>query len=218
MSTETVNAQTTLRERLIEAADDELAEYGSLTGRFEAVAHRAGVSRATAYRQMGSVSELLTQVGLRRARNYVDGLREVMDRETGVLAKLEASLVFGARELPKEPMVLRLIVRQFSSAGDPEFHGLINDVVRSMMVAGQRSGEIRNDIDLDFMIGYITEQSWLTTRNPDRSPQAVRRRFRTFIAPAIMPAAADVHGPRECQRVAGPSASPESGAGRSTRR
>jgi AcrR family transcriptional regulator len=40
---------------LIEAADLELADCGSLTGRFEAVARRAGVSRATAYRQLGSI-------------------------------------------------------------------------------------------------------------------------------------------------------------------
>ena len=52
-----------VRDRLIAAADDDLTEHGSLTGRFEAVAHRAGVSRTIAYRQLGSVSELPTQVG-----------------------------------------------------------------------------------------------------------------------------------------------------------
>ncbi|GAC1395516.1 MAG: hypothetical protein NVS4B6_19350 [Mycobacterium sp.] len=55
------DAESTVRARLIEAADDELAEHGSLRGRFDAVASRAGVSRATAYRQLGSISALLTQ-------------------------------------------------------------------------------------------------------------------------------------------------------------
>jgi AcrR family transcriptional regulator len=179
-----------LRARLIAAADDELAEYGSLTGRFEAVAHRAGVSRATAYRQMGSVSELLTQVGLRRAHKYLDDLYAVIDRERGVLAKLEAALLYGAQVLPDEPIVLNLIARQFTSGREPEVYEMINDLVLPVVTAGQNSGEIRDDIDPDSIIDYIVEQSYFATHARDRSVQAIRRRFRTFIEPAITPRAA----------------------------
>lgn len=176
-----------LRARLIAAADDELAEYGSLTGRFEAVAHRAGVSRATAYRQMGSVSELVTQVGLRRAHKYLDDLYAVIDRERGALAKLEAALLYGAQVLPDEPIVLSLIARQFTSGRDPEVYEMINDIVLPVVAAGQNSGEIRDDIDPDSIIDYIVEQSYFATHARDRSVQAIRRRFRTFIEPAITP-------------------------------
>lgn len=179
-----------LRARLIQAADDELAEYGSLTGRFEAVARRAGVSRATAYRQMGSVSELMTQVGLRRAQKYLLGLREVMEREHGSVAKMEAAFIYGARWLPDEPIVAALIARQFTSGRDPEVYEMINDLVRPTLMSGQRSGEIRTDIDIDSIIDFLVEQSYLSTRAPDRSAHAVRRRFRTFIEPALVPAAA----------------------------
>ncbi len=118
-----------VRDRLIQAADEELAACGTLTGRFEAVAHRAGVSRATAYRQLGSISELLTQVGVLRARRYLAGVQEVMDRETGALAKLEASIVYGARLLPDDPIVMRLIARQYTSGRDPEVYEIINGMV-----------------------------------------------------------------------------------------
>lgn len=191
MATDVVQSQTDcIRERLIQAADEELAEYGSLTGRFEAVAHRAGVSRATAYRQMRSVSELLTQVGLRRARKYLAGLQEVIDGETGAMNKLEASLIYGAQALPGDPIVLNLIARQFTSGRDPDVYELVNELVRPTVAAGQRRGEIRDDIDIDAVIDYIVEQSYFATHGHDRSARAVSQRFRLFIEPAIAPRAA----------------------------
>jgi AcrR family transcriptional regulator len=177
----------TVRDRLIQAADEELAEFGTLTGRFEAVAHRAGVSRATAYRQLGSVTELLTQVGVRRARNYLAGLQDVMDRETGALAKLEVALVYGAQVLPGDPIVLHMIARQFTSGRDPEVYEMINEMVRPTVAAGQCSGQLRGDVDTDAIIDYIVEQSYFATHAQDRSEGAVKKRFRLFIEPAISP-------------------------------
>jgi AcrR family transcriptional regulator len=176
----------TVRDRLIEAADLELADHGSLTGRFEAVARRAGVSRATAYRQLGSITELSTQVGLRRAQKYLTGMRDVMDGEDCALAKVEAAMIFAARELPNEPIVLALISRP-GSVVDPEVQQLTNDLLGSALVEGQRTGAIRTDIDLELVIAYLTEQSYLATHATDRSASAVRRRFRLFIEPVIAP-------------------------------
>lgn len=186
----------TVRERLIQAADEELAEFGTLTGRVEQVAHRAGVSRATAYRQLGSVAELLTRVGVRRARKYLAGLQEVMDRETGALAKLEASLVYGAQVLPDDPIVMRLIARQFTSGRDPEVYEMINEMVLPTVTDGQCADELRNDIEADAIIDYIVEQSYFATHAQDRSERAVKRRFRLFIEPAISPSAMVYGTPR----------------------
>lgn len=174
-------------DRLITAADAELTQHGTLTGRFEAVAHRAGVSRATAYRQIGSVSELQRRVGLRRSQKYVESLRTVMDAEAGVLAKLEAAMIYGARVLPDDPIVLDLISRQFSPVPDPDVYDLVNGLVGPALADGRRSGAIRDDVDLEIVIHYLVEQSYLATRASDRSEDAVRRRFRTFIEPAIVP-------------------------------
>jgi AcrR family transcriptional regulator len=174
-----------VRDRLITAADDELAEHGSLTGRFEDVAHRAGVSRATAYRQLGSISELLTQVGLRRSEKHTALVRELMGREGDALSKIEAAMIYSARELPNEPIVLDLISRRSAALVDPEVRRLITDVLAPALAAGQASGEIRTDLDRDAMIEYLTEQCYLATQAADRSAAAVRRRFRCFIAPCL---------------------------------
>ena len=179
----------TVRSRLIKAADDELAEFGSLTGRFDAVARRAGVSRATAYRQLGSVSELLTQVGLRRSEKHTARVRELMGREVGALAKIEAAFVYSARELPSEPVVLDLITRHSATVLDPDVRRLVDDLLTPALAAGQKRGEIRTDIALDFMIEYLTDQTYVVTQAADRTEVAVRRRFHCFIAPALIPTA-----------------------------
>ncbi|BBZ27276.1 hypothetical protein MMAD_15710 [Mycolicibacterium madagascariense] len=176
-----------VRDRLIAAADHELAENGTLCGRFEAVAHRAGVSRATAYRQLGSISELITQVGLRRSEKHTALVTELMSRERDALAKIEASLIYSARELPNEPIVLELIARRSTSVVDPEVRRLITGVLAPVLAAGQAAGEIRSDVERDLVIEYLTEQCYLMTQADDRSAAAVRQRFRCFIAPCLTP-------------------------------
>jgi AcrR family transcriptional regulator len=178
-----------VRDRLIAAADDELAEHGSLTGRFEAVAHRAGVSRATAYRQLGSISELLTLVGLLRSKKHTAMVTEVMARESDALAKIEAAMIYSARELPNEPIVLDLIARRSAAVVDPEVRRLITEVLSPTLTAGQACGEIRTDVDCALIIEYLTEQCYLITQAADRSAAAVRRRFEWFIAPCLKPPA-----------------------------
>jgi AcrR family transcriptional regulator len=188
MASEVLEArEQVVRDRLITAADDELAEHGTLCGRFEAVAHRAGVSRATAYRQLGSIAELLTQVGLRRSEKHTAVVTELMARERGSLAKIEVSMIYSARELPNEPIVLDLLARRSAAIVDPEVRRLIIGVLAPILTTGQASGEIRTDIDRDLIVEYLTEQCYLVTQAADRSETAVRRRFRCFIAPCLKP-------------------------------
>ena len=188
MDSEVLEArEQAVRDRLIAAADDELTAHGTLCGRFEAVAHRAGVSRATAYRQLGSIAELITQVGLRRSEKHTALVTELMAREGDAFAKIEASMIYSASELPNEPIVLELIARRSAAVVDPEVRRVITSVLAPALTAGQASGEIRTDIDNDLMIEYLTEQCYLATQADDRSAAAVRRRFRCFVAPCLKP-------------------------------
>lgn len=177
--------RTSVRDRLVAAADLELAEHGLLTGRMEAVARRAGVSRATAYRQMGTISELLAQVGLRRSRLHAARIKKIMHPHRRALEKIEAALVYCAAELPREPLVVALIYKGRQSTLDPEVVDICATVLGPVLVAGQQHGEIRVDIDLRSLIDYLAEQCCLAIEMPDRSAQAVHRRFQSFIVPSI---------------------------------
>ena len=105
----------TVRERLIRAADVEVDEHGVDGLRVDAAARRAGVSRATAFRQLGTVSELLIQVALLRAERHIQAVHHLMQSKKGAFAKIEAALIYTARELPTDPAIVALIARHSAS-------------------------------------------------------------------------------------------------------
>src|SRR4029453_14278586 len=111
-----------VRDRVIRPADDENTERGIESVQMEAVAKRAGVSRATAFRQLGSVSEVLVQVALLRSQRHTAELHRLMDSKVGVFAKIEAALVYTSHELPTDPAIAHLISQHSASVRDPRVH------------------------------------------------------------------------------------------------
>ena len=175
----------TIRDRLIRAADREIVARGTNGVRMEVIAKIAGVSRATAFRQLGSVSEMLVQVALLRARRHVAAVEALMATKTGVFAKLEAALLYTARELPSDPSISALIAQHAASVHDPRVHQVAVDVMGPVLDEGQRSGQVRNDIDIDEMVDFLVEQTYLAAEEIDRSEAEVRRRFRHFVIPGL---------------------------------
>lgn len=171
--------------KLLRAADAEIAEHGIDAIQMEAIAKRAGVSRATAFRQLGSISEAVMQVALLRADRHIQITRRLMDAKTGVFDKLEVGFVYNAHELPKDPAILALMARRSAAIHDPRVHA---DAVRSIgyvLEQGQRSGEIRSDVPIDELVTFIVEQTFLAVEDVDRSEEAVRKRVRNFIVPVL---------------------------------
>jgi AcrR family transcriptional regulator len=175
----------TVKDRLIRAADAEIASRGINAVQMEVVAKIAGVSRATAFRQLGSVSEMLVQVALLRARRHVAAVETLMATKTGVFAKLEAALVYTARELPLDPSISALIAQHSESVHDPRVHQVAVDAMGPVLDEGQRSGEVRTDIGIDEMVDFLVEQTYLAAEEIGRSDDETRRRFRHFIIPGL---------------------------------
>jgi AcrR family transcriptional regulator len=181
----TLDEKGSVKDRLIRAADAEITACGINAVQMDVVAKNAGVSRATAFRQLGSVSEMLVQVALLRARRHVAAVEALMAPKTGVFAKLEAALVYTAQELPSDPSISALIARGAASVHDPRVHQVAMDVMGPVLDDGQRSGQIRTDIDTDEMVDFLVEQTYLAAEEIDRSVDEVRRRFRHFIVPGL---------------------------------
>jgi AcrR family transcriptional regulator len=175
----------TVKDRLILAADAEIATRGINAVQMEVVAKSAGVSRATAFRQLGSVSEMLVQVALLRARRHVAAVEGIMAAKTGVFAKLEAALVYTARELPSDPSISALIAQHSQSVHDPRVHQVAVDAMGPVLDEGQRSGQVRTDIGIDEMVDFMVEQTYLAAEEIDRSDDETRRRFRHFVIPGL---------------------------------
>jgi len=175
----------TVRDRLIRAADAEIAERGIESIQMEAVAIRAGVSRATAFRQLGSVPEMLVQVALLRSRRHTAAVETLMFTKVGAFAKIVAALLYTTRELPTDPSISALIAQRSVSVHHPRVHQMAVDAMGSALQEGQRSGEVRTDLGIDEMIDFLVEQTYIAAEELDRSDAAVRRRFRHFIVPAL---------------------------------
>jgi AcrR family transcriptional regulator len=175
----------TVRDRLIRAADAEIDQRGVNAVQMEVVAARAGVSRATAFRQLGTVAELLVQVALLRSRRHVAAVEALMATKTGVFAKLEAALLYTTRELPTDPSISALIAQGSASVHHPRVHQMAVDAMGPVLQEGQRTGEVRPDLGIDELIDFLVEQTYIAAEELDRSDAAVRRRFRHFIVPAL---------------------------------
>ena len=175
----------TVRGRLIKAADAEIAAHGINAVQMDVIAKRAGVSRATAFRQLGNIAEVLVQVALLRARRHVAAVDALMAQRTGVFSKLEEALVYVARELPTDPTISALIARHSASVHDPRVHEVAMGVMSPVLDEGQRNGEVRGDLPIDELVDFLVEQTYLAAEELDRSEDAVRRRFRHFVAPAL---------------------------------
>jgi AcrR family transcriptional regulator len=175
----------TVRDRLIRAADAEISDRGIQSIQMESVAVRAGVSRATAFRQLGNVAEMLVQVALLRARRNVAAVEALMATKTGVFTKLEAALLYTTRELPTDPSISALMAQRSASVHHPAVHRVAVEAMGPVLQAGQHSGEVRADLGIDELIDFLVEQTYIAAEELDRSETAVRRRFRHFIVPAL---------------------------------
>jgi AcrR family transcriptional regulator len=195
----TTSDDGTVKDRLIRAADAEITARGINAVQMEVVAKSAGVSRATAFRQLGSVSEMLVQVALLRARRHVTAVGSVMAAKTGVFSKLEAAMVYTTRELPTDPSISALIAQHSESVHNPRVHEVAVDAISPVLIEGQRSGQVRTDIEIDEMVDFLVEQTYLAAEEIDRSEDEVRRRFRHFIIPGL--AASDGSGGEHVSRT-----------------
>lgn len=174
-----------VKARLIRAADVEIAECGVDSLQMEAVAKRAGVSRATAFRQMGSIYEVLVQVALLRLQTHITRIVMLMDSKPTVFSKLEAAVVYATREFPVDPAIACLIARHSAFVNDRRVHQHAIDLLGAVLQEGQRRGEVRVDLDLDDLVYFLAEQTYLAAEGVDRSEATVRKRFRRFVIPAL---------------------------------
>ena len=176
-----------VRARLVRAADEEMTRQGTTAVTMAAVAGRAGVSRATAFRQLGGTSEMIIQVGLYRSRKHIDRVQEIMDSQADVFSKMEDAMVYTTRELPGDPVIEALMAERAAAVRDQDIHSVTSAINGPVLRAGQADGLIRTDIPIAEMTDFLIEQTYLAAEYPDRSEEAARHRFRIFVAPALRP-------------------------------
>lgn len=173
--------------RLIRAADEEMRIHETTAVSIAAVAERAGVSRATAFRQLGNAAKMIIQVGLYRAHYHIERAREITAAQPDIFGGIEEVMVYNARELPKDPVIKALMAQRSASVQDPDIRVITEQISGPTLAAGQAAGIIRSDVPMQELIDFLVEQTYLAAEYPDRSEHAARHRFRAFVVPALRP-------------------------------
>ena len=182
-----MDTDESVKARLVRAADEEMRLQGTASVTMAAVADRAGVSRATAFRQLGGTSKMIIQVGLYRARHHIERARQIVDAQPDILSKLEDLKVYTTRALPDDPVIVALMAQRSTAILDEDIRAVTEELSGPILLAGQAAGVVRNDVPIRELIDFLVEQTYLAADYPDRSEQAARHRFRTFISPALRP-------------------------------
>jgi AcrR family transcriptional regulator len=92
------------RERIVDAALDQLAEGGYASASVAAVARRSGVATGTVYRHFPSKQDLFAEVFRRAAQREVDALRATTGRGESAAARLAAWVEAFVRRALAEPV------------------------------------------------------------------------------------------------------------------
>jgi AcrR family transcriptional regulator len=132
-------------ETILDAALEEFLEYGLRRTNVDAVARRAGVSRATLYRRFDGKDALVQAVLVRECRRFFTSIVEATDHLSTVEERLVEGFVVGVRYARHDKLMNRLL------ASDPEAllpylttnGGIVVAVARDFLVQqGEQHGRL----------------------------------------------------------------------------
>jgi AcrR family transcriptional regulator len=182
-------ASATVRERI----DTALAEYlGSLTGHdlgeitVEAVAQEAGVSRATAYRYLGSRDELLYRSAIVLAQGHMGRCLEILEQTPTMAARMEEAFAYTVRETAQDVLLQLLLRSARADAIDEALRVMTGDLFRDSVEGGQADGQVRSDVTAEELIAWQVEQLYVVFRLR-LDEEAARLWVRRFLVPAVRP-------------------------------
>ncbi|TQK32064.1 TetR/AcrR family transcriptional regulator [Arthrobacter sp. SLBN-53] len=100
---------TSSRERMLDAALAEFVNHGIARTSVAAIAHRAGVSRPTLYRQCGDKDQIVAAVTQREVVGFFSRAYPAVSAKTSIEDKMIEVFVMGMREVRSHPMLRALL-------------------------------------------------------------------------------------------------------------
>jgi AcrR family transcriptional regulator len=152
----------------------------------EQLADSIGISRATAYRHIGSRDELRKRAMLAIAAEWSERLIRELPPSLTAVQRIEEAWVLSERHNREDNRLEELSV--FSQGSDA--HQMRADLATSTftdaLVSAQKDHQLRSDITIDEL------HNWLLTQHQicqaiNHDEHTTRRWFRKFVAPAIVP-------------------------------
>ena len=138
------------RGRILASARRLVSEGGWREAQVASVASAAGMATGTVYRYFPSKAELFAEVLGAVSQREVDVLADVAQAEGSALGRLHAAVTtFVTRAMRNARLAYALIAEPCDAEIDEArlaYRAAISEVIRSIIAAGQASGEMRADV------------------------------------------------------------------------
>ena len=171
-----------LNEILDSFAKDDLS---SVT--IEAVAQAAKVSRATAYRHLGSREELLRRAAIGLVEGHIHRCQEALSRTTTVAQRVEEYFVYNVRESARDRRIQVLRDAPRTAGIATAINEMISTVLGPALQSGQLDGQVRDDVPVEELIAWIIDQTEALGRHHVNTEDQVRTWVRRFVLPVLDP-------------------------------
>lgn len=174
------------RDRMLDAAREEIVSHGIARTSVAAIAQRAGVSRPTLYRQCGDKDQIVAAVAQRevvdfftRASLVIGGLRTAEE-------KLVEAFVMGMREAREHPVVGALrdfetdsFTRRLVEMDTPPYRSVISVAAALLSDSANPPSimEVALDISLRITATFLISPSPYSVTGDDDSARAFGQRF-----------------------------------------
>jgi AcrR family transcriptional regulator len=184
-----------VRERLLDAAEGCLEQFGPQKTSMEDVARAAGMSRATVYRYFENRDALLLGVASRQASSLASDAINYLAQFNTISDWLVEGLLFTLRELPSRPVFASLVTSLDSRASGNLFlgsTGLVQigvNVLRPMFANAKEQGLLRDDVDPEMLVEWLLRVLWTYLNAPSQvatDEEGMRKLFRMMLIPAVL--------------------------------
>jgi AcrR family transcriptional regulator len=184
-----------VRERLLDAAEGCLQQFGPQKTSMEDVARAAGMSRATVYRYFENRDALLLGVASRQASSLAAEAVRYLGQFNTISDWLVEGLLFTLREIPQRPVFASLVTSLDSSAASKLLlgsSGMIQigvNVLRPMFANAKGQGLLREDVDIDMLIEWLLRVLWTYLNAPSQvatDEDGMRKLFHMMLIPAVL--------------------------------
>lgn len=151
MQAEKLRRKDRSRNQILDAALIEFEQHGVDGASMEALATRAGLTRATVYNLFASKDDIAFAVAYRASEQWQPAFRQRLDANENARLLLRDALLDVARWYSAHPKIaMAILMHTLSSdtateapSGRASFRGLLRDV----LALGQKQGVIRSDHD-----------------------------------------------------------------------
>jgi AcrR family transcriptional regulator len=152
----------------------------------DAVAQAAGVSRASAYRHFGDRDGLLFRAAMELTRQHAVVVMESLSHTATVAAKVEEAFAYSARQARVDKVLRLLLLTRRPQAIDDATRALSLEIMGPVYRQGQCDGEVREDLSVEEIIAWLSEQRQVVGRL-QLDEEHARSYVRNFIAPVLRP-------------------------------